>query len=139
MICNLKTSVKVSNIPSLETLLEKCTEKNWICKKYISYIVVKPKHSVRFIIFQPKYPSNESHINITGVRTYHILDFMLRILSKFLNVQLSDFVWNVDNISGKCERVYSFLQELSPKKPINLRSLVHAIEKLDKEKSFLLR
>ena len=138
-ICNLKSSIKVFNCPGLDTLAEKCIEKNWICKKFSSYIVIKPSTSARFIIFRPKYPSNQSHINITGVRTYVILDSVLDILCEFLCIPRTDIVWNVDNISGKCERVFSLVQKLSPKQTINLPSLVHAIENLDKEKSINLR
>ena len=135
-ICNLKCSIKLRTHVSFQALQDKCKIKSWTCKCYNSYIVIKPGQSLRFIIFKPKYHSSQTHINLTGVRTFLLLESALELLSSFLEVSQKFMNWTLDNISGKSN---TLLSGITPTKTINLHSLLKAIKQLDKENNIAAR
>ena len=103
-ICNIKCSVKILLTSSLKVLKEKCIEnRRWLCNDFGSYIVIKPNHTIRFIIFKPKTILNKNHINVTGVRSYSALDFAIDLLCDFLECEKSEIELKIDNISAKSD------------------------------------
>ena len=139
-ICNLKCSIKADLFVTFEDLSHRCKTKSWFCQKYNSYIVIKPKESLRFIIFNSQLQSQITHINLTGVRTFPLLESALELLSNFLDIPQTYMRCSLDNISGKSEKIYSLIHESSvPKKTINLHNLLHHIAKTHQNESIKLR
>ena len=138
-ICNLKCSVKVQLSTSFEALQIKSHIKSWECKSYNSYIVIKPGQSLRFIVFKSKCHSLNTHINLTGVRTFLLLEPALELLCGFLEISQEVLKVSVDNISGKSNKLVSLLNEYLPMKNINLYSLLREVKNLNAEENIDLR
>ena len=130
-MCNIKCSVKVPIFKSLTQLQEKClNEKHWHCRKFNSYLVIRPQDSIRFIIFKPRTNSMVNHINLTGIRDREILNHAVELLLEFLECSSDSIDVKVDNISAKSNQLYNILQTKSNEKFINLNSLIESLKGL---------